>query len=532
MSSNSPPHPGGAPGPRSVEYRTAVVGAGLVGIEVANRLAAAGDGPTLVIEAGQGEELRHANIVHAPETATRMWLEPQNDSAFIRPWSTLNPPHYAGASGVRQRLGGRSLYWYGVVLPIEDWALDDPHWPAAVVSDLRVSWCDGPSLYERTTDRLRRWAERDEVDSAPVELPSDARLGPFALRATPLARRTYPHGRWRAYSPLDEWRDPTSGRWHGAPEGVELLTGTRVLGVLLRDGRCRGVRVRSEGGAQAEIVADRVILCAGTMENSRLALQALTASGRTTTRLPGLRDHMVQGLLWRWEGEAARRLLRALPSGSYYEPHGPPVRSNLLVDVHAPEPNGAVLVEVRAMGEQHDQGTSFVEGEPRGDQPWSLRVHSEPSAADEEVLAHQRELLRRCHRELCTVAGVAPHPLRFADYGHPDPGNRVLLPEFRQGTAPGEPITWSNQLGTEDHEGGTLPIGGLLDEEQGFRDIPALYAAGPATFPRPGAANPSLTTFALAHRLAHHLAGRPSPGSRTGPGHDGVNRAVQKEAQP
>ena len=42
-------------------------------------------------------------------------------------------------------------------------------------------------------------------------------------------------------------------------------------------------------------------------------------------------------------------------------------------------------------------------------------------------------------------------------------------------------------------------------ENHEFNHIKNLYAVGPSIFPRPGAANPSLTTLALSRRLAYIL---------------------------
>ena len=83
----------------------------------------------------------------------------------------------------------------------------------------------------------------------------------------------------------------------------------------------------------------------------------------------------------------------------------------------------------------------------------------------------------------------------------------MLLPDAVRGMATNQPVTWSNTLGTEDHEGGTLPLGGILDDDGEFRSVRGLYAAGPATFPRLGAANPSLTTLALVHRARGDAGG-------------------------
>lgn len=493
---------------------TVVVGAGLAGLELADVLArrSAEAGATrdiLLLEAGDATEPRHVNIAHPPATAQRMWLRAETDPSFHRPYTSLTPPHYTGASGVRQRLGGRALYWYGVILPVEDWALRDERWPRAVVSDLTASWRGGAPLYQRLTERLRQWTEQESPDGgAPLSPPPETTVAGLRLRPTPLACRVGPKPEsWWAYSALDAWRDPVTGEWRGAPPGVQVRTGVRVLDVVVRDGRARGVVVTGPDGSSRQVAAERVVLCAGTLENSRLALQALGPTGPTdgdAPRLPGLVDHLVQGVYLRLTGHSAHALRQAVSPGSYYVPYGPPVRSNLFVDV-TQGPDEVVELHLRTMGEQLDEDSSWVSCTPGPDRPWPVSVHATLSAADRRLLDAQRQVLRESYRRLTEVLELPATPLSFPDYDAPTPGNDVVLPEHSAELPPNTPTTWSNLLGTEDHEGGTLPLGGVLDEHGEFRAVAGLFAAGPSTFPRLGAANPSLTTLALVHRLAAHL---------------------------
>ncbi|KZS69055.1 hypothetical protein A4G26_07715 [Mycobacterium kansasii] len=64
-----------------------------------------------------------------------------------------------------------------------------------------------------------------------------------------------------------------------------------------------------------------------------------------------------------------------------------------------------------------------------------------------------------------------------------------------------------DEHGSVDHEAGTPPLGGEHVNPAG-RVPPAAgaYVIGPATFPRSGAANPSLTTLTLARHTARTLA--------------------------
>jgi len=72
---------------------------------------------------------------------------------------------------------------------------------------------------------------------------------------------------------------------------------------------------------------------------------------------------------------------------------------------------------------------------------------------------------------------------------------------------PGRPIAYCAPLGSVDHEGGLTPLGDVLHESGEVSGISGLFVVGPGTFPRSGAANPSLTTLALARRTARTIAG-------------------------
>lgn len=490
--------------------RVCVVGGGLAGLELAAELERRGVEDAVVLEAGPGRDLLHVNGAFDAARALRTWLEPRSDAHFERPWTSATPPHYAGASGMRMRLGGRSLYWHGVALPVDDWALGAP-WPARVVADLRESRDGGPGLYELVCDDLARWARGG--GGPLLDGSRTVRIGELVLGATPRAvRRSAAHPeRWIAYSPLDRWRHPDSDRALREP-GVAIVTGAVVDGVVVEGGRARGVRGRAGArGVPFEIAAEQVVLAAGTVPSSGLALGALRAATGRERRLTGLVDHIVHGVVARVEGAAARRLLELAPPGSYCAPR-PQLRSIAFLDVRATA-RGALL-DLQLSGEQ--TGGTHGAVALRSGRPV---VSAALSAGDRELVAGQRRALRALWDDLAAAGACRAAALEFPDYDAARRGNAVVLPERLATVAAGAPLTWCNSLGTEDHEGGTLPLGALLDDDHQLVDVPGLYAAGPATFPRMGAANPALTVLALARRLGARLAGAPrrvaaAPGAR------------------
>ncbi|MFC9825376.1 FAD-dependent oxidoreductase [Streptomyces erythrochromogenes] len=461
------------------QCRVAVVGAGLAGLETARHLALAGVDDVVVLEAGPLGDPRHNNVAGPERRALSHWLAPEHDPYFRRPWLAADPPHYERGSGLRQRVGGRSLYWYGVLLPADDWALTAPWWPQQVVADLTRS------LYTDVTEDLRRWGGPPQPAA---ECAVD--LAGYRLRPTPSAVRAG-QGGWFAYSPLDHWRDPQTGTRIAGPGGVQIVADCGIDAVHVERGRARGVRLQRTGRV---VRADAVVLAAGTVENSRLALGALGAD-----RLTGLADHITQGVFIRFDGAAAARVRSELPPGSYYTPMPAALRSNLFLDV-TDRGEGNLLIDLRLTGEQMPSPYSSVDALPHGGVTARVRLTDD----DHALVSAQREAITGIWSSL-PAHWQANGQLIFAPFDQPDRTNRALLDSTVDRAPGGHPVTWSSPLGTEDHEGGTLGLGTILDDNHQFHAVEGLYAAGPSTFPRLGAANPGLTTLALARRLAARL---------------------------
>ena len=483
--------------------RILIAGAGLAGLETASALEHQQSRDVIVLDAGPANDLRHINAACEPREALRAWLDYESDPHFHRSWTSASSPHYQEGSGLRRRVGGRSLYWHGVILPIEPWALTSP-WPAAVVTDLSTTWREGDSLYDRVRQDLQSWqfagGERlKEQPTASIPSIAGCHLQPTPRAVRPSATHA---GRWLAYSPLDRWRDAETNAVLREPDGMAIHAGVEVVKVLIKDGAARGVLVRTDRGEMKTVMADAVVLAAGTVENSRLAIQALAEAGSRVTRLGGLVDHIVQGLFVRLPPVPGNRLRDRIAPGSYWAPCKE-ARSNLFLALE-PLANGDLLVDLQMTGEQLPSPSSCVECTPSETSPWRVLVRTATSADDQQVIDAQRRLLQHGWDDLAEASRCGPTTLAFDDYNRPQRTNALLL----EGVPLSSPVTWSSCLGTEDHEGGTLGLGVVLDEHHEFAAIPNLFAAGPSTFPRSGAANPGLTLLALARRLAGALAER------------------------
>lgn len=418
-----------------------VVGAGMAGLEAALAIRATGTHRVVVINGSV-------------------------QSATTR-WRTTTPPHYPD-HGAHLRLGGRSLAWHGVVLPIEPWALDD--WPAAVALELRNEW------YEAVESDLEAWA------GAPLHLPreADAALRERLTELTSISWQLVPCAlrrgdeTCRAYSPLDCWPMP-------AAEGI--LSGS-VVEVLLENESVAGVRLACE---DETVLAPAVLLAAGTLETTRLVAQARRRPDRA---YPGLVDHLVEGFL-------VRIPRGTLPPGGFVRwPADADGRCALFARTRSAE--DAVFLDVWTMGEQLPSAASNLRFEEASNGTWTGLIDVRLGPSDEEVLAVGRRRLTEVWGAV--GAGAAPAWPRFMD----GPRTFAQARDVAEATA-GRPVPYAWPLGTVDHEGSTLPYGSELDDAGRVADVPGLWVTGPATFTRPGAANPSLTTLALARRSARSL---------------------------
>jgi GMC oxidoreductase/FAD dependent oxidoreductase len=469
-----------------------VVGGGFAGLAVAGELEARGVRDVVVLESGPDAGREHYRAVLDEDTAVRRWLRPESDTSFWRPYRTNGGPHYGGIAGLRRRVGGRSLYWHGVALPIEPWALADGAWPEPVVTDLTTGYQGGASLYARVDGELAEWAGGATTSGPAVT------VGDFVGTPTPQAvRAAGGDGRWAAFSPLSWWTSGTAS--------VPIVADCHVAGVTLDRGAVTGVRVR-HGSAVSDICTRCVVLAAGTVENSRLAMQSLVETGDLARPcLPGLVDKIAHGFAVTFDAaDLPADLVDAAHQGVFcYAPAADHLRSNHFLILYRNE-HGAIVLDTWLMGEQTGGEHGRVVAEP-GDWPWAMRVAAGLGPADERLCRDQQHALGRLWEQVRDTVGLRGGDLAFdAAHGSADLPDRLLA--ARAATGRTEVRTYSFPLGAEQHEAGTTPLGSMLDDRHQFRAVPGLYAAGPSTFPRSGAANPAVTILALAKRLAGKLA--------------------------
>lgn len=441
----------------------AVVGGGLSGTEIASQAVEHG-ATVLLLEAGPHRGTSHV----AADPATTGLQDREADPDFRASIPSASPD--TSTAGLRHRYGGRGLYWRGIVLPIEDSALHD--WPEPV--RLRLADLGSTGSYADTLAHLRDWTQRDL--GLPAHAAEDALLewtkaSGVGAQVTPRAVRHLADGCWEAYSAASM-----------VPKAV-IRTGTSVT-ALVPTPDCVVIEARGPSGRLERICAATVALCAGTFENIALVHGFLRCLGLPDQGSTRITDHAAAGWVQIRPNHSIGARVQVGRESSVYLGYQHTARSNVFVE--STEHADHQLLDVWAMAEQLPVDGIEVRATPSG-----LRVgQSTPSRRS------YQELLDRQQPVLDEVADV----LRVQLERHV--GDRFADAHARALVQPGRAFAYQEVLGDLDHESGGLALGAdLVDAAGRLRADRRILVAGPSIFPRAGAANPSLTTLALARQL-------------------------------
>ncbi|WP_174849894.1 GMC family oxidoreductase [Yersinia artesiana] len=477
-----------------------ILGGGMSGLELAKHLNNREIENIVIIEAGPADDCNHINAGEEFQRADEFWKNEESDKYAYRSWRSLSEPHYSKGTCLRRRVGGRSLYWHGVILPIEAETLK--YWPAKIVSDLTENWLEGPSLYTQVQSEILAWAEKN------YDADYCFKFANFEFKVAPQATRTLGKDeRWEAYSPLSYWKQ--DNKLSTTPL---IIAGHEAVALIIANGKCIGAKLRNMASNEIRhVLADKCVLALGTIENSRLATQALYDSGiLIEKKITGLVDHIVQGFNVTIEHDKAsdklKKLIESHPDTIFFSPSLSGERFNLFFTIN--KSDIGIELEAWTMGEQIPSAHTNISIATNGE-TLPLSISCDLGYADDALIKKEKHELDIFWREVCRNTKI---PFECLDFQtefiiHA----RTMGDVHKQMRSPlrivnyNVPITWISPLGTENHEGSTLPLGEILNDNHEFNQINNLFAIGPSTFPRPGAANPSLTTLALSRRLAYIL---------------------------
>jgi choline dehydrogenase-like flavoprotein len=214
-----------------------VVGAGIAGLTLAQRLSAQGIEVALLEAGGKAVDEPSQSLFAAAELAGH--------------------PHIGTTEGRVRALGGTSLRWGGQLLPLSGEA--DPAWPIAA-TELAPYVAEAERLLGVDdlpyTSPAFFAAIRSEVPPLLEELPE---LTTLVSKWTPFTRRNMAH---------------TLGSDLLEHPRVRVYLNAQVVELLPAASRSRvvAVLVRNRGGATVRFEADHFIVAAGTVETSRLLL--------------------------------------------------------------------------------------------------------------------------------------------------------------------------------------------------------------------------------------------------------------------
>ena len=482
----------------TVNYDVLVVGSGMGGGILASALADEGAN-VLVLEAGSllfpthvGNLPRQLEIGKFDKNVWHLWPD-----FGVTNYTNADGSNFRGAQAFN--LGGRSVFWGGLTPRQAAWQLAS--WPEVVREYLLTEG------YAAAEARLNS----SKPPTSPFQRSSKAFLeqtipgfnavdAPMAIQYVAPAPWMMPAGLFstadllledalRLESPAPR-RRPTVNLNH-AVWSVNL-DGTRAIGV-----RCYDMLERVERNYKAGVV----VLAAGTIESAKIALQS-GITGPTGLVGRGITDHMIRYrhftvppadteatttdsakvILQHPDASGAQHafdviveLGSELNQGRYVDP------GDLLVDENVR--NGWMMCEIVFQYYAELREENFVQTAGNNPAtPVSVRVDPAPPPA---VVEQESDEIAQA-----VLAAYQAKP---------------VIDE------PGWPTLMVADLGGVAHEVGTLRMtaaeDGVLDADLGFLGYSDLFACDNSVFPASPAANPSLTTAALALRLAAHLRG-------------------------
>lgn len=496
-------------------YDVIVVGSGAGGGMLTSRLADAGR-DVLLLEAGS-----YLFPTHVANLPRRLKIG-QFDKHIWGLWSDfkvvnyVNAPgsEFAGAQGFN--LGGRSIFWGGLIPRLSAWEL--ARWPSVIRQYLLASG------YDQAETALNKVAPVDSPYQDQSRQFLQQTLGadfivsdaPVAVQYRGYTDLSLSGGMWSSADLLLEDRlvDASGAAPGWTRQRPTINLNHAVWNVIVDPTNARrvtGVRCRDLVASETRTYQARnVVLCAGTIESAKIALNS-GLGDQSPLIGAGITDHQVLYVHF------------TLPPGS---PHAGSTASSNFQSARLTAEHSTADADNYPFLIGLELGAEFNQGR-----------YIDPNDLTEEILTHQDwmlgELVFQFNAPLVTdnTAKVTGRPVDdggaddavIVDVATATPAPAALdqanqLASTILAALGAKPVINENpdlslqtaQLGGVAHEVGTLRIAtdnapGVLTTDLAFADYDNLYACDNSAFPTSPAGNPTLTLVALALRLAARL---------------------------
>ena len=488
-----------------MEWDIIVIGSGMGGGVLADALSdfPAKNLKVLVLDAGSFDYATH--IYNLPVTG----LDRLEGSNKVHHYDNVDDQQRFGEA-VQMNLGGRSVFWSGLIPRMRDWELE--HWPEPIRDYLKNGGYDRAeklmrkhvaagefqeNLIARMKGEFPGWTivntprSSHQPDFGPEEAP-EKHPPSFLFQST---------GTFSSAELLLDSMNSGADRGKGLHVNLNHLVtdlvhdGSKVESVICQDlvGNCR-----------REFRGKYVVLAAGSLESVKIALQSKLNDPHKKIGI-GLTDHP-----------------------SYYAPDGWAGGKTFYIEKGTTFDDPTRHARIFFYPDQPWEGHWFNVEIVLNGQYWRSRH------ADDDVLEAEHP---RDARSMISFKFVFGSPIQ-EENSVQLPGRNERLIVRHAGNPTGEdarpavlkllkllleffgvePVDFENKGncnfgngGTVNHAGATLRMGcdgqpRVVDENLKFEGYDNLYVCDPSVYPYIPAANPSLTLVALALRLADHLA--------------------------
>lgn len=516
--------------------RFCIVGSGVAGGIIAEELLAAGAGRVVMLEAGARQIMRDERIWLDLVTAGR---HPFRDAVVSRAeYTSKSDLDYSLESSLLRVRGGSTLHWDGWAMRLkpEDFRLRSARGHGA---DWPITYEDLEPFYAKAERTLRVAGDATDAGHPP-------RSGPFPLPAMPYqaADRPFLDGMgllgWstqhtcisRNTAEMDGHAPcqtvgtclycPVGGRFTG-DEIIDRLetrpdfelrlrtTATRIL--TASKSRVRGVEVVDGNGAKQVVEADYVVVCANAIHTPRLLLSS-TGDG-WSSGIGNDRD-LVGRHLSNHVGATAVSVQRRNPDRLLNELFAIETAISRHFDT-AEQPDGKFQIQQSLRHESDPMANAgplvrlMMKGETKTEIDAAMAGHVYRAVLPmvEHVASPDDRVLLGSSSD---AGGLATVDLHFAigeQAGRTLARARAACEDIVE-AMDCSMVTWLDPHVYAHHAGtcraAAEPSNGVVDADLRVHGVENLFVCGSAVFPSIGAAQPTLTIAALAHRLGGHLS--------------------------